>query len=858
MCMPCFFVLLQSFTQFVYSIRTFPLLPCTLFSCPLLPSKSGDFRQTHHSSSNTRESKAIRIHSDKIPQIQPPKQHQTAPKLPKSFDNPSKMANRAPVVPTYFPDPMYHLAVRIPLYSTQADRTVDTYAGPGPDSPGGATQKDQSGAEDPYNEEMPDRPLNRSQKWLKEMRTNLQSVHLYKVHRMYTDQERLQLSDKVYYFKGVGFPVEGAPQEPSELIINRRKAVPREDKTTNCGEFPNEIEFSTLWDPVSKRETGRYLLRDLPYFPRLMGYTLHKVKSRSHGKIFPSLLEHSKEQIVSSSESDQEPDARGRTRPKKSKISPGKQNLSRGQNIFSMYFEYFNGGNIESFFRKSCERFVDGSQVSESKVPETLVWHVLAEIGSAIIKLQTGEHKLLGSNKAVTEKGWKPIVHRAINTTNVYLHFNEDDFNSSNQAKRLEARCFPRVVLNNFSMACEVDTAVDVAPLAEYEPPKKPWWDIYCFGVLLRKMIFFNDQRPHLEPSTDYVYENDSLILPDTLDEYQSPGDPRQVLKARNKVYSDPLINLLKMFDPPQGLLTNNDDLLVPQNRASFPDINALKTAVDTAKQKVAEFKGMTLDTLPKETFKTSNVSWAGPQDDNTGNIMLYRPPKVEDVVMWKQLEADLKNFQGPVKAARVEYTHNGVLIDGRQIQAGRMEVIPFRLDDEDEGGVKGNDKGKKKGKKRKRSPLAGDPNYENTNEADNQHRKNRTRTSPPTDDPEANEADYQLRRKIIRDQQRPDTLLETWNAVFFQGPRKPWWKGLKSGRDRVRGEIAFLHRWDEENEREFYRADMKDAFELEEEKRGGEGYNSQDDPGLSGVDDDGSSNDGDGGGGDSDDGDCK
>ena len=706
---------------------------------------------------------------------------------------------KASVVPTYMADPMYHLAMRIPLYSTHTVDEIAKYFGAGPDSPVATTSKapapkDASGLRDPLDQPKPSRELNRSEKWLAETRTKLQSRNLYLVRRMYKVQNgggrKDHLSDFIYCFRGVGFAAEGGVEGPpdlSELLINKRVTVPRTEDGS-CDGFPADILISTLWDPE-----GWYLPRELPYFPRLMGYTLHKVKRRTHGKLFPTPSERAAEPLDSSSEEEDDgKDGKGKKKVKRTKER--KEADGPGEMVFSMYFEYYNGGTLLSFMEKAMTRHVDGTNVSMPKVPETLMWHVLAEVGSAIITLQTGEHQLPGKAPE-TAKGWGCIVHRCINLTNVYLHFNTEDFDSTTESKRLEARCFPRVVLNNLRRAKLEDTEPYGTRFDRDGPPAAAWWDIYCLGLMLRKMLFFVDRRTTVKASGNQMYEHHKFTLPNTVREYADFKAPHD----RDKdVYSADLINTLDMFDTAGNL--QNNDLLTAANQARMPDIGTLKGVVRMAKKKVADYKGMAISALPQETRLASDISWAGPPDDNTGNVMLYRPrlrQGRDDV--WSTAHEDLQKWDGPIEATRVEYTQDGVLIDGEKVAANQTGVIPFLHQHEKDAREGGKD-GEKDTDKGKGKDTA-------TDKDSGEKRKS------PTDE---FEAERQERRKRIRDERRADTILEAWNAVFFQGPRKPWWQDREEV-IRVRGEIPFMDRWDEKYVGEFYQEWEEDYHEEDE-----------------------------------------
>ncbi|KAK4158954.1 hypothetical protein QBC43DRAFT_168818, partial [Cladorrhinum sp. PSN259] len=229
------------------------------------------------------------------------------------------------------------------------------------------------------------------------------------------------------------------------------------------GTVPPEIRFSVLNDPLTE-----FILPNETYFPRLCGYEIFRAPGQP--------LDEQPEQV-------------------------------------GLYYDYLNGKSLRNLLE------VLSNPNCRQPLPESFIWHVMAELGLAVESLLTGRsrggimelgrvsaHMMHPEHPSVLTAGWVPIVHRNITLDNVHLHFpypSGDPSVSKGEAKIM----FPWVVLCNFS---EANTIKDhkrrwnlsrgiYARLNNREggpfTGRKPMWaeDIYALGVIFRKLVSFLD-----------------------------------------------------------------------------------------------------------------------------------------------------------------------------------------------------------------------------------------------------------------------------------------------------------------------------------------------------------------------------
>ncbi|KAK0610712.1 hypothetical protein B0T17DRAFT_122153 [Bombardia bombarda] len=375
------------------------------------------------------------------------------------------------------------------------------------------------------------------------------------------------------------------------------------------GPCPPEIRFARLDDHRTKKHCNDSRLPDEPYFQQIYAYG------------FPDPAENiEKDGSISS---------------------------------VSMYAERLNGGTLDDLLALYVNLKEGGT------IPETFLWHVMEQLGRAIIFLQTGltrqdlEPFLSGQTdiKPPRKHNWDVIVHRDIHQDTVRLHYANPD------AVDPEATwddIFPRVVLTSFGKAGKFADKEDWwehhFDAGESAGPSKPSpsEDIYALGGLLRMMVVCRDHALAGVDDADWNIDRDTRM-----DDYlgRNLGHLQPDQKAP---YSDEFISALKRWEVPVLQL----GAPYHEHRGDIMKGDILMELVREAAQRVAGYKQQNIDDLLSFDGECADVSWTRPNPRAT-DMMPFRPPvgiEGEEVAGKDWLDEAMKTLNGDWHAVKLSY----------------------------------------------------------------------------------------------------------------------------------------------------------------------------------------------------------
>lgn len=113
---------------------------------------------------------------------------------------------------------------------------------------------------------------------------------------------------------------------------------------------------------------------------------------------------------------------------------------------------YFNGGSLKHLIKEHFDYVDEASgQTMRRNVPEHFIWHVAEQIGEALVYMHLGWPRgTSGPNACEQLPDWKPIYHRDISDSNIYLHYQPT---AGSELEMHRNRAFPRVVLGDWGEA---------------------------------------------------------------------------------------------------------------------------------------------------------------------------------------------------------------------------------------------------------------------------------------------------------------------------------------------------------------------------------------------------------------------
>lgn len=304
---------------------------------------------------------------------------------------------------------------------------------------------------------------------------------------------------------------------------------PDEAKRDYAGTIPPEIKFARLDDPLVKRR-----LPEEGVYPNLFGFGI----SNGRGGV--------------------EYDSAFR-RP-------------LYVDEYSLYFKHFNGYNLRSILAYATQ----GPKTAQLWIDEYFIWHVMEQLTSAVIYMQTGiTRSELKAGDTRKKENWKPFVHRNILPEHVYLHFeeawergqsefdvnkrDEDPAEKGNYVNESLRRAFPRVVLGSWSQASELHSSEKVYKYNRGERSQimarlgnkdvddhtglRPelWEDIYLLGAVLRRLVTVWDARKREEEWEKSWIDYNVDAGEYTIENVRTPG-------GNKPHYSEDLYDILELF----------------------------------------------------------------------------------------------------------------------------------------------------------------------------------------------------------------------------------------------------------------------------------------------------------------------
>lgn len=492
-------------------------------------------------------------------------------------------------------------------------------------------------------------------------------------------------SDQLWMVRRLGWSAwlcKGTPPQSNapttDLLVSKRAVAADPEQGDDISgapilderAVPGFLRFSTLQDPgLRSWSKGQYLSRTLSYFPSLKAFSYHKVEFDPYRR----------------------------------------ERIKSPHLVFSGIYKYYNGGSLEqlmqerdTIFRAFSWNDSDNHWWTAYRLPECLIWHIISEIGQAMIKLHTGEPRSDEEDKVNGLQrlhSWRPIIHSRITPRNVWFHFDEAALESEDEETRLRACCFPQVILGDFFLADFEDLHGPDTPdrvgenyyrqwkdeLVEADNAefsvKRGWWDRWFFGLLIRKMLLFGDtgiinkSETPVPPSgvreegidirkkfPDYLEEESIGMVKFSTVRYwkENMPDPATLDNSHAwfgnhgfREWSRELRQIAWNFErgimngetnrgvTPPGRHFVDDDI-----RTTIPDMNSIRRYVETAKTKVAEFKAIPVKQLIEETRTECLVANEdfGPRYE-IDDTMLYRPKralasKFAGVRIWNSQDA--------------------------------------------------------------------------------------------------------------------------------------------------------------------------------------------------------------------------
>ncbi|KAK7740491.1 hypothetical protein SLS53_005334 [Cytospora paraplurivora] len=186
---------------------------------------------------------------------------------------------------------------------------------------------------------------------------------------------------------------------------------------------------------------------------------------------------------------------------------------------WALYMPFYNGGTLRDVIEDYSAR--------GDAIPEHLIWHVAEQVGEALVYMHLGRPYgtagALGPSTSSALPGWRPVYHRDIDDSNVFLHYPRT---GHSQLLRAKYGAFPQVVLGDYGEAAiqgddQAQIQLGVFPASTISPELKEWTDVYQFGCVLRRLCM-----AHIPEGTDEDSDDDESGNEDK--EEEEPGDEEE------------------------------------------------------------------------------------------------------------------------------------------------------------------------------------------------------------------------------------------------------------------------------------------------------------------------------------------
>ncbi|KAI1393295.1 kinase-like domain-containing protein [Hypoxylon trugodes] len=218
---------------------------------------------------------------------------------------------------------------------------------------------------------------------------------------------------------------------------------------------------------------------------------------------------------------------------------------------WALYFEYCNGGTLESFRDQYYQK--------GWRVPEHFIWHVMAELCWALSYLHFGIATNMQNlarpswEQLRPADGWRPCYHRDLDMSNILLHFRPR--RGQLAAAGYKPNAFPEVRLADFSDSASIlDNAHHLRPgKFPNEPIPNAWEDVYQLGRILRSLCMTHVRFPMDDE------HNPNNVIPNQIKDESLRWDHRPDSRRLDHVnaipgnggqlYSSELMRILREFE---------------------------------------------------------------------------------------------------------------------------------------------------------------------------------------------------------------------------------------------------------------------------------------------------------------------
>ncbi|KUI68135.1 G2-specific protein kinase nim-1 [Cytospora mali] len=263
--------------------------------------------------------------------------------------------------------------------------------------------------------------------------------------------------------------------------------------------------------------------------------------------------------------------------------------------VYSLYFEYCNGGDLETLIQTYNAR--------QMAIPEHFIWLVAEQLCLAVAWMYFGRRPDVANFNPPAQ--WARIYHRDLWQNNIFIHYPSKP-QGRIPGHGLESNAFPHIVLGDFgNSGMDGDPEgegsflpINVLPHGDDENARelREWEDIHSIGTILRELC------------VSQISEDD-VRRPD-------PDKSLASLAASHGPfpYSDRLISLVECFewdgiDGGKELCDLDDPAAATVSNAQW----CLDTLLPAAMQEVAARRNPP-GGRPAGYFQGLDVSWTKPQ----------------------------------------------------------------------------------------------------------------------------------------------------------------------------------------------------------------------------------------------------
>jgi hypothetical protein len=349
--------------------------------------------------------------------------------------------------------------------------------------------------------------------------------------------------------------------------------------------------------------------------------------------------------------------------------------------VFSLYFRHYNGGTLSNLME------MYGDSVVGAPIPEPFIWHVMDQLGRAVLSLRKGcSNDFIEQNLGVDQllklsledgkshpwdqwdKNWRPIMHRAITERNVLLHFREDG--------EPLTRCFPQIVLEGFDQAAFVDEFHPLRdengkPYPETDGRHRAWEDLQMFGELFARLVTNHDaltapqnrSRKHAALARGML----AKYLPENLN----------LADGQRPAYSKELITLLQRWDrliPSNAQSQDQDGSVTPPDPEHF-----LFEYLSIARKKMETYRRMKYEDFAGDDGDglSADVSWVKP--DPSFAHTPYAAGNASEQHLLERMREELRWLFGPY--IPVWHRYDGIDVSEIPAEAEALYTIAAKED---------------------------------------------------------------------------------------------------------------------------------------------------------------------------------